>query len=120
MVGTGEIKYRGGPQLTLLPGSLILIYQGLGKENLDQKSAGPPGWGLMQQARSSLITKKKKEMLKNQTPNVEFYSKNKFEKFLHLVGFITRSYHDSRSPERQICLFSVCILLAIAEVRQAS
>jgi len=45
---------------------LILIYQGLEEENLDQKSPGPPGWGLMQRASSSLITKKQ-ETLKNQT-----------------------------------------------------
>jgi len=31
---------------------------------------------------------------------VEFYSKNKFEKLVHLVGFIIRIYHDARSPER--------------------
>jgi len=29
------------------------------------------------------------------------YSKNIFEKFVHLVGFIIRIYHDARSPERQ-------------------
>jgi len=34
--------------------------------------------------------------------HVEFYSKNKFEKFVLLVGFITRIYHDARSPEGQI------------------
>ena len=33
--------------------------------------------------------------------HVEFYSKNKFEKFVDLVGFIIRIYHDARSPERQ-------------------
>ena len=33
---------------------------------------------------------------------IEFYSKNKFEKLVHLVGFITRIYHEARSPERQI------------------
>ena len=33
---------------------------------------------------------------------VEFYSKNKFEKLVHLVFFIIRIYHDARSPERQI------------------
>ena len=33
---------------------------------------------------------------------VEFYSKNKFEKLVHVVGFIIRIYHDARSPERQI------------------
>jgi hypothetical protein len=31
-----------------------------------------------------------------------FYSKNKFEKQVHLVGFITRIYHDARSPECQM------------------
>ena len=34
--------------------------------------------------------------------HVEFYSKNKFEKLVHLVGFIVRLYHDARSPESQI------------------
>ena len=33
--------------------------------------------------------------------HVKFYSKNKFEKLVHLVGFIIRIYHDTRSPERQ-------------------
>jgi len=46
-----------------------LSYQGLEEENLEQKSPGPPGWGLMQRASSSLITKKQ-EMLKNQTPSL--------------------------------------------------
>jgi hypothetical protein len=41
-----------------------LIYQGLEEENLDQKSPGPPGLGLMQKA-SSLLIIKKQEMLKN-------------------------------------------------------
>ena len=69
MVGTGEIKYPGGPKLALLPDSLILIYQVLEEENVDEKSPGPPGWGLIQRASSSLITKKQ-EMLRNQTPNL--------------------------------------------------
>jgi hypothetical protein len=43
----------------MLPGSLILTYPGLEEENLDQKSPGPPGWGLMRRASSSLIIKKK-------------------------------------------------------------
>jgi hypothetical protein len=38
---------------------LILAYRGLEKENLDQKLDGPPGWGLVQQASSLLIEKKK-------------------------------------------------------------
>jgi len=33
--------------------------------------------------------------------HVEFYSKNEFEKLVHLVGFIVRIYHDARSSEYQ-------------------
>ena len=40
---------------------------------------------------------------RNCPKHVEFYSNNKFEKLVHLVGFIIRIYHDARSPERQIC-----------------
>jgi len=39
---------------------------------------------------------------RNCPKHVEVYSKNKFEKLVHLVGFIIRIYHDARSPERQI------------------
>jgi len=39
---------------------------------------------------------------RNCLKHVEFYSKNKFEKLVHLVSFIIRIYHDARSPERQI------------------
>jgi len=35
-----------------------MAYQGLEEENLEQKSPGPPGWGLMQQASILLIEKK--------------------------------------------------------------
>jgi len=31
--------------------------------------------------------------------HVEFYSKNKFEKLVHLVGFIIRICHDARSHD---------------------
>jgi len=54
----------------MLPGNLILIYQELEEENLDQKSPGPPSWGSIQRASSSLITKKQ-EMLKNRKPSFE-------------------------------------------------
>ena len=40
---------------------------------------------------------------RNCLKHVEFYSKNKFEKFAHLFGFIIRIYHDARSPECHIC-----------------
>ena len=39
---------------------------------------------------------------RNCPKHVEFYSKNKFEKCVYLVGFVIRIYHDARSPERQI------------------
>jgi len=39
---------------------------------------------------------------RNCPKHVEFYSKNKFEKLVYLVGFIIRIYHDARSPERKI------------------
>ena len=33
--------------------------------------------------------------------NIQFYSKNKFEKLVHLVGYIIRIYHDVRCAECQ-------------------
>jgi len=39
---------------------------------------------------------------RNCPKHVEFYSKNKLKKLVHLVGFIIRIYQDARSPERQI------------------
>ena len=39
----------------------------------------------------------------------EFYSNNKFEKLVHLVGFIIGIYYDTRSHERQISY--VCLTL---------
>jgi len=48
---------------------------------------------------------------KNSPKHVEFYSINKFEKLVHLVGFIIRIYHDKLSPERQILnLFVVLVV----------
>jgi len=38
---------------------------------------------------------------RNCPKHVELYFKKKFEKLVHLVGFIIRIYHDVRSPERQ-------------------
>ena len=40
---------------------------------------------------------------RNCPKHVEFHSKNKFEKLVHLVGFIIRLYHDAaRSSECQM------------------
>jgi len=38
---------------------------------------------------------------RNCPKHVEFYSKNQFEKLVHLVGFVTRIYHDALSHVRQ-------------------
>ena len=35
------------------------------------------------------------EIQKNCPKHVEFYSKNEFEKLVHLVGFFIRIYHDA-------------------------
>ena len=49
--------------------------------------------------------------LVNYQDYVELYSKNKFEKLVHLVGFIIRISHDARSPERQICIVKCMSLI---------
>jgi len=41
-------------------------------------------------------------MERNCPKHVAFYSKNKSQELLHLVGFIVRIYRDARSPERQM------------------
>ena len=42
---------------------------------------------------------------RNCPKHVEFHSKNKFEKLVHLVGFIVGIYHDARSHEHQIRIY---------------
>ena len=39
---------------------------------------------------------------RNCLKHAEFCFKNKFDKFVHVVGFIIRIYRDARSPERQM------------------
>ena len=50
----------------------------------------------------------------------EFYCKNKFEKLVHLDGFIIRIYHDARSTECQkrglLRYVSYCSSLPLAYV----
>jgi hypothetical protein len=43
---------------------------------------------------------------RNSPKRVEFYSKNKFEKLVHLVGFIIRIFSRCSSPGGQILLLS--------------
>jgi len=46
------------------------------------------------------------DVQRNCPKHVEFYSKNKFEKLVHLIGFIVRIYHhEARSLERQMSNF---------------
>jgi len=45
---------------------------------------------------------------KTSSKYVEFYSINKFEKLMHLFGFIIRIYHDARSSECQTACTHLC------------
>jgi len=56
---------------------------------------------------------------RNCPKHVEFYSKNKFEKLVHLVGFIIRIYHDARSPERQAVSKSIWHIIAACTVKNS-
>ena len=46
---------------------------------------------------------------RNCPKRIEFHFKNKFEKLVHLVGFVLKKYHDARSHERQT-VNHICIL----------
>jgi len=50
--------------------------------------------------------------------DVEFYSKNKFEKLVHVVGFVVITYHDAPSPECQNCrwinVLTWCIYITLS------
>ena len=48
---------------------------------------------------------------------MEFYSKNKFEKLVHLVGFIIRIYHDVWSPEHQKRMYTVLKCVYILHIQ---
>ena len=50
---------------------------------------------------------------RNSLTHIQFYSKNKFEKLMHIVGFITSTYHDARSPERQNFCNNLCLNTSI-------
>ena len=46
--------------------------------------------------------------LRNCPKHAEYYTKNKFEKLVQLVGFIIRIFHDERSSELQILMYIYC------------
>jgi len=74
----------------------------------DQDRTADPSWSCSQAASKPLWHtpllfvqwKTPDDGHRNCPKRVEFYSKNKFEKLVHLVGFIIRIYHNTRSPER--------------------
>jgi len=63
---------------------------------------------------------------RNCSKHVEFYSKNKFEKLVHLVGFNIRIYHDARAPEPQMLVIiissssSILSLLSLTSLSSSS
>ena len=66
---------------------MIQAYQGLEEEKVDQKSPGPPGWGLMQQASPLIIEKRK--LLKSTLEilwNVKAHQEEENEVDLNLPG----------------------------------
>ena len=87
------------------------VYTGLLKA-CEQDQGGVPSWSCSQVVskpvwHTPLLCVKWKtpdDGQRNCPKHVQFYSKNKFEKLVHLVGFIIRIYHDARSAERQICI----------------
>jgi hypothetical protein len=56
------------------------------------------------------------KMDRNSPKHVEFYSKNKFEKFVQLIGFIIRIYHDARSSECQNHITQLCWNIRLIKV----
>jgi len=46
---------------------------------------------------------------RNCPKHVEFYSKNKFERLVHLVGFIIRILRVVRSESKQFCPYKDCL-----------
>jgi len=56
---------------------------------------------------------------KTHLKHVEFYSKNKFEKLVHLIGFIVRIYHDVRSSECQIPYMKLHCISWVGQSRQS-
>ena len=54
---------------------------------------------------------------RNCPKHVEIYSKNKFQKLVHLVGFIIRIYHDARSPERPIQILERSVVASTGILR---
>ena len=54
---------------------------------------------------------------RNCPKHVEFYFKNKFQKLVHLVGFIIRIFHDAWSPERQKLLYVIFVIICIFLVK---
>jgi hypothetical protein len=50
--------------------------------------------------------------------HVVFYSKNKFEKLVHLGGFIIRIHHDARSSECQKSVIYLLSFLCVSHIQK--
>ena len=53
---------------------------------------------------------------RNCTKHVEFYTKNKFEKLVHLDCFIKRIFHNAQSPERHYSLHDLLYFILIVKI----
>jgi hypothetical protein len=71
MAGTGEIKHPGWTKTSTAALQLILIYQGLEEENLDQKSPGPSGWGLSSRPAPRSLLKTNNKLNRNEFADTE-------------------------------------------------
>jgi len=82
------------------------LWAGSGRNCVPPWSCPVPSWSCSQAVWHTTLLciqwKTPDDGQRNCPKHVEFYSKNKFEKLVHLVGFIIRIYHDARSPERQL------------------
>jgi hypothetical protein len=63
MAGSGEIKYPGWTNTSTAALQFDIGLSRVEEENVDKKSPGPTGWGLMQQASPLLI--RKRELLRS-------------------------------------------------------
>jgi len=89
----------------------------------DQDQDGDPSWSCSQAVSKPVWHipllcvqwKTPDDVQRNCPKHAEFYSENKFQKLVHLVGFIIRIFHDARSSECQTQ--NVCLRLHAAVLR---
>ena len=94
-------RFRGTYMFRTVPLSIIRIFSLYTKAMVIQQAVSKPVWHI---PLLCVQWKTPDDGQRNCPQYVEFYSKNKFEKLVHVIGFIIRIYQDARSPERQIRL----------------